>query len=141
MKLLKTHERQVHSTPFSVTFSLKKSSPNSLHVIFRLKTLQKCHKNDNHGFLFLWPNQALCTGENIYWIILLTLFLPGVVIYGLIPTSGVKTEMSVSFSSVSFKMCIHFQNVRMGTIFYITYLKGHNRYNIFENNFEGTPPV
>ena len=76
------------------------------------------------------------TGENIYGIILLTLFLPG-----LIPTSGVKTEMSVFFSFFSFKMCIHFQNVGMGTIFYITYLKGHNRYTIFENNFEGTPPV
>ena len=29
----------------------------------------------------------------------------------------------------------------MGTIFYITYLKGHQRHTIFENNFEGTPPV
>ena len=77
------------------------------------------------------------TGENIYGIILLTLFLPGVVIYGLIPTSGVKTEMSVfQFQNVrSFSKC------RDGDNFYITYLKGHQRHNIFENNFEGTPPV
>ena len=49
---------------------------------------------------------------------------------------GYDLEMSVSFS-----LSFHFQNVGMGTIFYITYLKGHRRYNIFENNFEGTPPV
>ena len=57
----KPHGRQVHLNPFSNTFLSIIGSPNSPHVIFRLKRLQKCHKNDNHGFLFLWPNQALCT--------------------------------------------------------------------------------
>ena len=36
--------------------------PKSPHVMFRLKTFQKCHNNNNHNFLFLWPDQALCTG-------------------------------------------------------------------------------
>ena len=41
-------------------FSLTICSPHSPHFIFMSKSLQKCHKNHNHEFSFLWPYQALC---------------------------------------------------------------------------------
>ena len=68
--------------------------------------------------------------QKIYWIILLTLSLPGFVTWhsymGWFRPVGLRQKClfplvwSVSKCAFIFKMWVHFQNVGMGTIFYIT---------------------